>query len=549
MNYLRKYSLYLCMLIGFGLNLLSACKPKANADLLVVAKQVQTMDSAMHSYEAMVIKEGKVLALGTQEELAKKYNCANTLHNPNNYVYAGLIDAHCHFYGLGKFLQMVDLTKTQSMEDVIATCIAFDKQKQTSTLLGRGWDQNKWLSKSFPNNEALSKAFPNKAVILKRVDGHAALVNDYALKLAGLTIQSKVDGGALMVENGKLSGVLIDNAVDLVEKLLPAPSTQDKISALLEAQKQCLQYGLTSLTDAGLDTDIIWLIDSLQQSGSLKIKVNAMVSLTDENLAYWLARGPYKTALLQVNSFKMYGDGALGSRGACLLHPYADMPKHSGFLLTPISQMQKYIQQIAASPFQLNTHAIGDSTNRLLLKMYGAALKNNADRRWRIEHAQVVNESDFSLFKQYGVVASVQPTHATSDMYWADERLGSDRIKGAYAYANLLKEVGWMPLGTDFPVEDVSPFYTFFAAVARTDKEGLPKNGFQFHNGLTREQALKGMTYWAAKGAFQEKEMGSLLPGMAADFVVLDIDFLNSDLQKIRQSKAVSVFIDGKEVK
>jgi predicted amidohydrolase YtcJ len=253
--------------------------------------------------------------------------------------------------------------------------------------------------------------------------------------------------------------------------------------------------------------------------------------------------------MLQVNSFKMYGDGALGSRGACLLHPYSDMPKHSGFLLTPISQMEQYIQKIAASPFQLNTHAIGDSTNRLLLKMYGAALKNHADRRWRIEHAQVVNEADFGLFKQYGVVASVQPTHATSDMYWADERLGSDRIKGAYAYANLLKEVGWMPLGTDFPVEDVSPFYTFFAAVARTDKEGLPEKGFQFHNGLTREQALKGMTCWAAKGAFQEKEMGSLLPDMAADFVVLDIDFLNADLLKIRKTKAISVFIDGKEVK
>jgi predicted amidohydrolase YtcJ len=183
MNYLRKYSLYLCILIGFGLNLLSACKPKANADLLVVAKQIQSMDSTLRIYEAMVIKDGKVLALGTQDELGKKYTCAQTINYPNNYIYAGLIDAHCHFYGLGKFLQMVDLTKTQSMDDVLSACMAFDAQKQTSTLLGRGWDQNKWANKSFPNNEALSKAFPNKAVILKRVDGHAALVNDYALKL------------------------------------------------------------------------------------------------------------------------------------------------------------------------------------------------------------------------------------------------------------------------------------------------------------------------------------------------------------------------------
>lgn len=549
MNYLSKKYFRIIVVLGFGLNLLSACNRKANADLLIVAKQIQSMDSTMQSFDAMVIHEGLVLELGSEEDLLKKYEVKRTQKFPDQFIYPGLIDAHCHFYGLGKFLQMVDLTQTNSMEEVMKACLEFNAQKKPSVLLGRGWDQNKWNNKEFPNNEALSKAFPDKIVVLKRVDGHAALVNDYTMKLAGLNIDSKVDGGELVVENGKLTGVLIDNAVDLLDKILPAPTTHDKVNALLDAQEQCLQYGLTSLTDAGLDTDIIWLIDSLQQCGSLKIKINAMVSLTDDNLAYWLKRGPFKSKMLQVNSFKMYGDGALGSRGACLLHPYSDMPKHSGFLLTPIDKMKNYILQIANSPFQLNTHAIGDSTNRLLLNLYGQALQNKPDRRWRIEHAQVVNKDDFPLFNQYGIIASVQPTHATSDMYWADERLGSDRIDGAYAYGNLLKQVGWIPLGTDFPVEQVSPFYTFFAAVARTDKDGLPEGGFQYSNGLTREQALKGMTSWAAKASFQEKEIGALKSGMFADFVVLDSDFINSDLHKLRNSTAVSVFVHGEEIK
>ncbi|MDZ4667723.1 MAG: amidohydrolase [bacterium] len=536
------------ILIGFGLNLLSACSHKEKAALLVTAKQIQTMDSVLLTASAMVINEGKVLELGTKEELLKKYEVTQESNYDDSYIYAGLIDAHCHFYGLGRFLQMVDLTKTSSLEDVVAACVAFDSQKNSANLLGRGWDQSKWNNKKFPNNSALNKAFPNKPVILKRVDGHAALVNNYALELAGLNIHSKIDGGALIVENGQLTGVLIDNAVDLVEKILPKSNTADRVNALLDAQKVCLQYGLTAVTDAGLDTDVIWLIDSLQKSGSLKIKINAMVSLTDENLAYWLKRGPYKTDLLQVNSFKMYGDGALGSRGACLIKPYSDEPNHTGFLLTALHKMEQYIAAIANSRFQLNTHAIGDSTNRLLLKLYGKAIGNKPERRWRIEHAQVVDQADFQLFKQYGVVASVQPTHATSDMFWADERLGSDRIKGAYAYADLLAQLGWLPLGTDFPVEDVSPFYTFFAAVERTDKNGMPKEKFQYHNGLTREQALKGMTIWAAKGAFQEKEMGTLLPGTAADFVVLDINFLKSDLNKIRETKAKHTFINGKEI-
>jgi predicted amidohydrolase YtcJ len=274
-----------------------------------------------------------------------------------------------------------------------------------------------------------------------------------------------------------------------------------------------------------------------------------MVSLTDDNLAYWLNRGVFNSDRLQVNSFKMYGDGALGSRGACLLKHYHDKPDEQGFLLTQLPAMERYIRKIAASPFQLNTHAIGDSTNRILLNLYKSALEGKPDRRWRIEHAQVVDMTDFNLFKEANVIPSVQPTHATSDMYWAQERLGLERMKGAYAYQTLLQQNGWIPLGTDFPVEQVSPFFTFFAAVARTDANNFPAGGFMKEEALTREQAIKGMTYWAAKAAFQEKSMGTLTIGSAADFVVLEQSFASGNLHQIRNQKALFTFINGAQVK
>ena len=527
---------------------LVSCSSKEKAQFLVKGNLLSVSDSLL-PYEAMVIQDGKVAALGSANELLEQFEVDSILHFEGKFIYPGLIDAHCHFFGLGMFAQRVDLSGSQSFEEVVERCKQFAGSAPRSFLYGRGWDQTKWINKEFPSNELLNKAFPDYPVLLKRVDGHAAIANDVALRLANITNKTTVSGGSFIQVNGKLSGVLIDNAVDLVEAILPKPSNKEISEALVHAQAVCLDYGLTAITDAGLDTEIIWLIDSLQKCGSLKIKVNAMVSLTDENLAYWLNRGIYTSDRLQVNSFKMYGDGALGSRGACLLKHYHDKPNEQGFLLTELPAMERFVRKIAASPFQLNTHAIGDSTNRILLKLYASALAGKTDRRWRIEHAQVVDASDFALFGDASIVPSVQPTHATSDMYWAQERLGSDRIKGAYAYQTLLQQNGWIPLGTDFPVEQVSPFFTFFAAVARTDANNFPSGGFQINDALTREQALKGMTNWAAKAAFQEKIMGTLSVGSAADFVVLPHSFLQDDLHKIRNQKAISTFINGEQVK
>ncbi|MES2655657.1 MAG: amidohydrolase [Bacteroidota bacterium] len=504
----------------------------------------------MSKKQAFAIKDGKFVEVGSDESILSKYESLQKIDLKQQFVYPGLIDAHSHFYGLGNFLQMVDLTGAKSWDECVQRCKLFYALHKPTILLGRGWDQNLWDSKSFPTNDKLNELFAQIPVMLKRVDGHAAIVNDCILKLALITESTKVSGGLVVTLNNKATGVLVDNAVDLVEAVLPATTTSDKIKALKIAEQHCFSYGLTSVCDAGLELNIIHLIDSLQQSNTLGIRLYAMVSLNDENLKEALQIGVYKTDMLNVSSFKMYADGSLGSRGACLIEPYSDDVHNKGFLLTDINKMKKYIRQIALSKFQLNTHCIGDSTNRYILKLYSQALGKSNDRRWRIEHAQVVNPADLSLFKEYAIIPSVQPTHATSDMYWAVDRLGKERIKQAYAYQTLLQQNNWLPLGTDFPVESVSPFYTFYAAVSRQDADKKPIDGFNKENALSREQALKGMTIWAAKAAFEENEKGSIETNKMADFIVCDIDLLNEkDLLKIRNTKPQQVFVAGKKVK
>ncbi len=541
---MNRIIIYLIFLIPF-----LSCNSKKHADVLFVNGHFQTVDSVFTEVEAMAVRDGRILALGSVTALKSQINADTIIDLEGNHIYPGLIDAHCHFYGLGMYMQRVDLKEAKNFEDAVDMAIHFYSRQQKNYLLGRGWDQNKWPGKGYPTNDALNHAFPDIPVLLKRVDGHAAIANDYALKLANLNAKSTVSGGELLVKDGKLTGVLIDNAVDLVELIMPKPSLKEKIRALMDAQSACFNFGLTSVQDAGLDPEIIDLIDSLQQTGLLQIRINAMVSLTSDNLKLYLSKGPVYKERLHVNSFKMYADGSLGSRGACLLEPYTDFPGHYGFLLTSMDQMDDYIRQIANSPFQLNTHAIGDSSNRVILNRYGKVMDKIKDKRWRIEHAQVVNSGDLKLFGQYAVIPSVQPTHATSDMYWASERLGNDRIKEAYAYKSLLKQLGWMPLGTDFPVESVSPFFTFDAAVSRKDANGIPINGFQINESLTREQALMGMTIWAAKAAFEEEQKGSLKVGKFADFVVLKENLLKDNLYQIRNTKALATYQNGIKVK
>src|SRR6476469_4720463 len=529
--------------------LLLSCSTKIKVDLLVYNATIYTVDSLFSVSEAMAVNDGKIVETGRASDLQGKYDAKEKLDAQGKFIYPGFIDAHAHFVGYGHSLFTVDLYDSKSMDEVVQRVKGFDSAHPSETwILGRGWDQNKFPGKTFPTNEELNKLFPGKPVLLEKVDGHASIANDKAFELAGVKAGGRIPGGEIETKSSRLTGILIDNAVDLVSSKIPSPTPAKLKEALMEAQKNCFAVGLTTIDDCGLSHEAISFVDSLQKTGDLKMRIYAMLRDAKPNYDFAFQQGKIKTDRLHVCGFRVYADGALGSRGAWLLQPYADKPGWSGFLLSSQQHFDSVAKIIFDHGWQMCTHAIGDSGNRTMLNVYGKYLKGKNDLRWRIEHAQVINENDFKLFGQYNIVPSVQPTHATSDMYWAGDRLGPQRVKGAYAYKQLLEQNGWIPLGTDFPVEDISPFKTFYAAVIRKDATGWPATGFQMENALTREEALRGMTIWAAKANFEENEKGSLEKGKFADFVILDNDLMKEVPEKLLEIKVLKTFISGLEV-
>ncbi|RNC84980.1 MAG: amidohydrolase [Winogradskyella sp.] len=516
-----------------------------HADLIVTNANIYTVDDGFSKAEAFAIKDGKFVAVGTSETIIESFKSDNVVDAKGQTITPGLIDAHCHFLNLGIGLQQVDLMGTKSYDEVIERIVAFQGEKNLDFIMGRGWDQNDWEDKSFPNKAKLDELFPNTPISLTRVDGHAILANQAALDLGKVTESSKIDGGELLLEDGKLTGVLIDNAESLVMDHWPVSTKEEAITALLDAQKVCFDLGLTTVNDAGLSIEAINLIDSLHQTGDLKMRVYAMASATPKNLDYFINKGIIKTDFLNVRSFKFYADGALGSRGAMLRDPYSDKPGHFGLLVNDIATLQETAQRISNSEYQMNTHAIGDSANHAVLNTYRKVLQGKPNRRWKIEHAQVISPEDFALFKD--IIPSVQPTHATSDMYWAEDRVGAERMKGAYAFKDLLEQYGKVALGTDFPVERVNPMLTFYAAVARQDLEQYPEGGFQMENALSREEALRGMTIWAAYSNFEDQEKGSVEVGKFADFIIIDKDIMTVDTKDIPEAKVVGTYVAGKK--
>ncbi len=529
--------------------LLSSCRSRQAVDIILHNGKIYTADSAFSMAEAFAVKDGKLVAVGKNKDLLSRFSAYNVIDAHGKAVYPGFIDAHAHFVGYGRGLFEVNLYDCKDWAEAVERIKAFEKEHPSEGWIrGRGWDQNKWPGKAYPDNTALNELFPGKPVLLKRVDGHAAVANAKALELAGITAATKIEGGAIEIKDGKLTGTLIDNAVELVTRIIPPASKADYEKWLLAAQKNCFAQGLTTITDCGLMYNEVDIIDSLQMEGKLLMRLYVMLSDDTANFNRYLAKGPYKTDRLFVKGFKAYADGALGSRGACLLAPYDDKPCWTGFLLSKPAHFDSLAQMLANTDFQLCTHAIGDSGNRVVLKIYNKYLKTKNDKRWRIEHAQVVNQNDFSLFGKTSIVPSVQPTHATSDMYWAKDRIGEERLKGGYAYRQLLEQNGWLPLGTDFPVEDISPIKTFYAAVFRKDAKGYPPDGFQKENALTREQALRGMTIWAAKADFLENEVGSIEVGKKADFIIMDRDLMQVGDGEILGAKVVGTWVGGKNV-
>ena len=529
---------------------MASCTPKEKVDLIVSGGSVYTVDEAFSTAEAFAVNKGKIVAVGSSQEIRDKYESDNIVYAEGQFVYPGFNDAHCHFNGYAvNLMQYADLRGTESPEEIYTLLKEHHDKFGGEWILGRSWDQNDWEDTSFPDKTKLDELFPDIPVYLVRVDGHAGWCNSKALELAEIDADTKVQGGEVLLKNDEPTGILIDNAMGFVSKLIPEITPEQQEKGLLEAQKNCFAAGLTSVTDCGLDKATILLMDKMQNNGNLKMRVNAMLNPSQENFDYFVKKGEaYKTDRLLVNTIKIYADGALGSRGALLMADYSDDKGNSGLQIETQDYYDMICQLAYDNNFVVATHAIGDGGNRLMLDTYGKFLKGKNDRRWRIEHSQIINPDDFKKFAEFSVVPSIQPTHCTSDMPWAEDRLGSERIKGAYAYQTLLNQLGWVPAGTDFPVENIYPLYTFYSAVFRTDHKGWPEGGWHKDEGLTREQTLRAMTSWAAKSSFEEDEKGALTPGMWADFVILDTDLMSASSEEVLETKILSTWSAGEKV-
>lgn len=520
--------------------------PKTPVDAIYYNGVVYTVDSSFTVKEAFALKDGLFEAIGSSESILTRFEATEKIDLKGKSVYPGFYDAHCHFLGYGLSLQQVNLAGTSSFDEVISRVVTFaNENPNLEWISGRGWDQNDWEAQQFPTNDTLNKLFPKTPVALRRIDGHGLLANEEAIRRSGVDFSQDIEGGDIIRANGMLTGVFMDNAAQAILDIIPEPTHANKRDALLSAQENCFAVGLTTIHDAGLPLKDILLMDSLQKSGELNMQIYAMLEPSEDAFTF-AKKGPYTTEKLHVSGFKVYADGALGSRGACLKNDYSDRPGHTGFMVYAHDSLQTVANRIYDLGFQMNTHCIGDSANKTLLHIYAQHLKENNDRRWRIEHAQVMDAGDFSLFQQYSIIPSVQPTHCTSDMYWAADRVGKERITTSYAYKTLLQQNGIVAAGSDFPIEGINPLYGFYAAIERKDHTGYPEGGFYAEEALTREEALKAMTIWAAYAAFEEKEKGSIEIGKQADFVITEKDLMKANAKEIITPIVSNTFINGK---
>lgn len=524
-----------------------ACNQKQHVDLIITDAHVFIANETFDTANTLIIDKGLIVAVGNNE-LLKQYQAKETLQLNGQYVYPGFNDAHCHFSGYAMDKYKLALFGTKSWSAIITRIVDYNKTNQRAWIEGRGWDQNDWEIKEFPNKKDLDSLFPNKPVYLVRIDGHAALCNQKALDLAGITNNRSIAGGEFLKENGELTGLLIDRAMDLVKAAIPIRSENEIFSDLKQAQNDCVALGLTSVTDCGVTKSVYQIIEKAYLNNELQIRNSIMLASDAETKTTYINQSIPSTPYLHVIGFKLYADGALGSRGAALINDYHDRHGHRGLTLLNRDSLQAWANAVEKTNYQLCTHAIGDQANRTVLEVYAQVLKGKNDKRWRIEHAQIVDPDDRHYFGEYSIIPSVQPTHATSDMYWAEQRLGEKRMPSAYAYQTLLQQNKYIPLGTDFPVEDINPLATFCAAVFRQNKDQWPEQGFQKEEALTRQQALLGMTLWAAKAAHEEKYKGSLEKGKVADFVILNSNLITATLPEIYNAPIIATYINGKAV-
>ena len=520
------------------------------ADLVVTGARIYTVNPAQPTASALAVKDGRILAVG---DTLREYIGPSTeiLDLQGAVVVPGLIDSHVHLAGLGQALEILDLREASSVEEVTQFVKEAGARAQPGEWIrGRGWDQTRWPGREFPDRNYLVEAAPENPVYLTRVDGHAAWVNGRALELAGVDELTAHPQGGRIVRNpeGELTGILVDRAMGLVSRHIPGATVAQLERQLSLAAEECARLGLTSVHDAGVGRATLDAYKALLKRGELPIRSYVMIGGEGDLWQEYLSRGPEIGDRLTVRSIKLVADGALGSRGAALIENYADDGGNQGLVILQKEDVQRVAARAAEKGFQVATHAIGDLANRITLQAYGEALGGLNDKRFRIEHAQIVHPDDFPLFKQYSVIASVQATHATSDMRWAEDRIGPQRALGSYAWRTFLDTGVRIANGSDFPVEHPNPMLGFHAAITRQDGKGWPKQGWYPEQKLTREEALKSWTLDGAYAAFEEAEKGSLEPGKLADFVVLSKNIMEVDPAEILETKVLMTYVGGKRV-
>lgn len=498
---------------------------------------------------AIYVEDGRIVDVGPAAGLRAKHGGAQIIDASGATILPGLTDAHGHLYGLGLSLDTVNLVGAESIDEVVRRVRErASRAGANEWVLGRGWDQNRWTGKQFPTAAPLDAAISDHPVWLKRVDGHAGWANTAAMRAAGVTAATKdPDGGRILRDaNGNPTGVFVDEAQDFVERAIPAPSFALRKSRVKAAAQRIAENGLTEMHDAGADADTIRAVRELIDEKQFPIRVYTMVADNAEQLRDWFGRGKLIDygGRLTVRSVKLYADGALGSRGALLLAPYADDPTNSGLAVSTEEHLADVAQRARVAGFQVNTHAIGDRGVRNVIDAYEQARVTPSDR-FRIEHFQVVAPADFARVASDGIIASMQPTHATSDMYWAEDRVGPERIKGAYAWRTVLNSGARLALGSDFPVEAVNPFFGIYAAVTRQDQKGWPPGGWYPDQKLTLAEAIRGFTADAAFAAFEEASRGTIEPGKLADFTIVEGDFFNAPQAELWRTKVRMTVVGG----
>lgn len=530
---------------------------RRDASLLLVNGIVYTFDDAGTVAQAVALRGSRIAAVGSSDDLRTRFAADTVIDLGGKTVIPGLIDGHGHILGEGGFLENLDLVGTTSPGQIAA--LVRERAANSAGgqwIAGRGWDQNRWEDKEFPDHTLLDEAAPMNPVVLRRVDGHAIWVNAKALEAAGLTAMTKdVEGGKIYRDgSGAPTGVLVDNAMALIDTVLPALSDANVEDRLRLALEECARFGLTEVHDMGADLQTIAAYKRLIDRGECPIRVYAAVGGAGPTWDFYRSHGPetgYGGDMLSVRALKLYIDGALGSRGAALVESYTDDPGNRGLTLMSEAELDTLCLQACAAGFQVCTHAIGDRGNHLVLDAYERALKplgmnESRNRRWRIEHAQVLLPSDIPRFAALAVLPSMQPTHATSDMPWAESRLGAERIEGSYAWRSVLNTGTIIIGGSDFPVESVNPLWGIYAAMTRSDRTGYPEGGWRPGQKMTREEAVRCFTRWAAYGAFQESSKGTIAPGKWADLTVLSKDIMQVPAAEILKTDCEMTIVGGK---